>query len=70
MKIFLSIVFTILFIQSLSAQSGNKSKVKILNLAESFSRQQEVPLSRFVDKITYVPLETNPEALISAVCVL
>lgn len=64
MKSLIFIVFSILFIQSLCAQSGNKSKVTILNLAESFSKQQEVSLSKFVDKITYIPLETNPEALI------
>lgn len=60
------IIFNILLIQSLSAQTGNKSKLIILNLAEAFSRQQEVPLSRFVNKITYVPLETKQESLISS----
>lgn len=65
MKSFMIIVFTILFIQSPCVQSGNKSKMVVLNLAESFSKQQEVFLSRFVNKISYVPLETNRELLIS-----
>ena len=67
MKIFISILFHILFIQSLCAQGGNKLQMTVLNLAESFSRQKEVPLSQFVDKISYIPLETNPEALIPEV---
>ena len=61
----LSIVFTMLFIQSLCAQSGKKPQVINLNLAESFSRQQEVSLSRFVEKVTFIPLKSNPKALIS-----
>jgi hypothetical protein len=65
MKTSILIVFLIMLIPILSSQSGNKSKLTCLNLAESFSKQQEVPLSRFVDKIDYIPLEINPEALIS-----
>lgn len=64
MKSFTLILLSILFIQTLSGQGGNKSKVTVLNLEESFSRQQDVPLSRFVDKITYIPLENNPQAML------
>jgi hypothetical protein len=38
-------------------------------LYESFSRLKEVPLSRFIDKITFIPLENNPQALISDIVV-
>ena len=63
MKSIMCIIFTILFIQTLSGQDGNKSNFAVLNLTESFSRQQEVPLSRFVEKIAFIPLETNPQAM-------
>lgn len=69
MKTVVLIAFILLIIPTLSGQDGNKSKVTVLNLEEAFSRQQEVPLSRFVDKITYIPLENNPKALIGDVLV-
>jgi hypothetical protein len=53
-----------MFIPILSGQIGNKTKVTVVDMAKSFSKQQEVPLSRFVDDIKYVPLETNPETII------
>jgi hypothetical protein len=65
MKPLTFIIFIILLIPALSAQNGNKSQVINLNLAKAFSEQQEIALSRFVDIITYLPLETHPEALIS-----
>ena len=59
MKLLTYILLFILSAQYLLSQSENKSQLITLNLAESFSRQQEVPLSRFVDKITYIPLESD-----------
>jgi hypothetical protein len=56
--------FTLLIIPALSAQTGNKSKLIILNLEEAFSQQQDIPLSTFVDKISYVPLETKPDIVL------
>jgi hypothetical protein len=64
MKSLTFVLFIILFIQASSAQNGNKPQFVNLDLAKAFAEQQEVPLSRFVAKITYLPLETHPEALI------
>jgi hypothetical protein len=58
------VLFIILFIQASSAQNGNKPQFVNLDLAKAFAKQQEVQLSRFVDKVTYLPLETHQEALI------
>jgi len=57
--------FALLFIVTLSSQRGDKPQLTNLNLPEAFSQQSEVPLSRFIDKISYIPLETNPEVVIS-----
>lgn len=51
-------------LQSISGQKGNKLNVPVLNLAESFTTQRSVLLSQFVDMVSYIPLETNPQALI------
>lgn len=64
MKTSLSIGLFLLIIPTLFAQGGIKSNLTVINLAESFSRQQEVPLSRFVDIITYVSLENSPQVKI------
>ena len=64
MKLFNLLLLSILVIQPMSGQGRNKSNVTVLNFAESFAKQQVVSLSWFVDKITYVPLEANPQALI------
>lgn len=64
MKPLTFVLFIILFIQASSAQDGKKTQVINLDLAKAFANQQEVPLSRFIDKITYLPLETLQEALI------
>jgi hypothetical protein len=64
MKSLLLVIFTLLFIQASRSQNEKKTEVTILNLSESFSQLQEAPLSRFVDKISYIPLETNPEIVL------
>jgi hypothetical protein len=64
MKSVMAIIFKILFFMSLSAQTKNNSQVKVLNVAESFSNKSEISLSLFVDKISYVPLETKPEIVL------
>jgi hypothetical protein len=59
-----SILLIMLIITTLSGQVENKSEVTVINLEKSFSNLQEVPLSLFVDDITYIPLETCPQAMI------
>ncbi len=61
------ILFICMLFQTVSAQSGDKSQMKILDLAKAFSNQQETPLSKFVKTIKYVPLETNSQALLSGI---
>ena len=65
MKSVIVIIFNILLFMSLSAQTHNNSQVKVLNVAESFSNKAEISLSLFVDKISYIPLETKPEIVLS-----
>jgi len=64
MKIFVSTLIAILVFHNLFGQEENKSQVTVIDLEKHFSRQEEIPLSKFVDKIKYIPLETNPQALI------
>jgi hypothetical protein len=54
----------ILLIQILIGKTQAGSNVKVLNLAESFSRKEEVNLSRFVNGIKYIKLETTSESMI------
>ena len=54
-----------LFFQNFSGQIGNKPVVEVLNMADGFSRPKEVRLSTFLKNLKYIPLETNPDALIS-----
>jgi hypothetical protein len=55
----------ILSFPRLQSQESTNSKIVVLNMAESFRNQKDVPLSLIVNKITYVPLESIPTALIS-----
>ncbi len=65
MKTIISICFILLIMPGMSGQTRNTSKVKVLNLAEAFSMQQDVNLSRFVSSVTYLTLKTDPEAAIA-----
>lgn len=53
-----------LLCQSLICQNINKSTPVILDLEKALSRQEEVPLSRFVKSVVFIPLETNPQSII------
>ncbi len=65
MKTFIIILLLFLNINSAPGQISSKGQIKILDLAEAFSRPENVSLSRFVEEITFIPLETTPEAMIS-----
>jgi len=58
----MTFIFAIL---PLFIQDVQKACVQNLNMAEAFSRQKELTLSHFVENISYITLENNPEALIS-----
>lgn len=45
-------------------QNLNKSSLIVFDLEKAFSRQSEVPLSKFLNSINYVTLETNPHSII------
>lgn len=64
MKIILSINLLLLSYSLSFSQGQNKTSLVVLDLEKSFSKQLEVPLSKFVDNIVYVPLETNPQSII------
>lgn len=61
LKLFFLFAF---FSQILPAQIGTESKLKSIILAEAFLKPMKVPLSKFIDDITFIPLETNSKALI------
>jgi hypothetical protein len=45
-------------------QGFTKQDLKVLDLEEAYSRQEEVPLSKFLRSIEYVILETNPQSIV------
>ena len=47
------------------AFSCEKNELEIIDLAEAFSKQKEIKLSKFVSEIRYIPLELKPESVIS-----
>lgn len=64
MKLFKSITLAACLCQALLAQDGNELKLKNINLALAFSKQHEVPLSKFIENINFIPLETTTSSLI------
>lgn len=67
MKNVLSIFVLFLLSSTLCGQSLNKSNLVVLDLDQAFSRQEEVPLSKFLGNIKFVPLETTPQAIIGSI---
>jgi len=65
MKSFLLFLISILIVLSSCGTNREESQVTTLNLPEAFSQRQEVLLSRFIDKISYVPLETKPDLVLA-----
>jgi hypothetical protein len=58
------VINCLLLIASLSfCQNSNKSNLIVFDMARQFEKQQETPLSKFVNSVSYVPLETNPETI-------
>jgi hypothetical protein len=64
MKKVFSICLLFLFFPSAFGQSLNKSNLVVLDLDKSFSKQEEVPLSKFLENIKFVPLETTAQSII------
>jgi hypothetical protein len=59
-------IYTMLFIGLyFLAFSCEKNELEIIDLAEAFSKQKEIKLSKFVSEIRYIPLELKPESVIS-----
>ena len=67
MKIIVLVITGILMIQISNGQNRTGSNVKVLNLAEAFSRKEEVKLSRFVNGISYIKLENTSASVIGFV---
>jgi hypothetical protein len=55
----------ILTIIRCSSSSYSKDDPVIINLKNVIKNEQEVPISRFVDELEYVPLQITPESIIS-----
>jgi len=49
----------------LFAQFGTRNEFKVLKLEEAFAHKELVNLSRFIDNIHFVPLESSSETIIS-----
>lgn len=65
MKSILYILLALLFIQTTCAQMAEKQEVRVINVSEqSFNDKKEIMLSRFVEKISYIPIETKPELVL------
>jgi hypothetical protein len=64
MRICLFFPLVSLFLACSHDQKVN-SELGIIDIAYAFENQQEVKLSKFVDTITYIPMELNAESFIS-----
>jgi hypothetical protein len=64
MKQILTFYLLLLSFQTSFGQNLNKSSLIVFDLEKAFSRQSEVPLSKFLNSINYVTLETNPNSII------
>lgn len=64
MKSIIILISMVLIFNKLSEQKGNKPEPIIINIAESFKNPQDLPISKYVDNINYVPLETTPELVL------
>ena len=64
MKQILTFYLLLLSFPTSFGQNLNKSSLIVFDLEKAFSRQSEVPLSKFLNNINYVALETNPHSII------
>jgi len=66
-KMKLIFVFITLFVgyHSLAGQYRRESQLIDINILKSFKEKENVPLSRFVEHISYIPLETSPGTIFS-----
>lgn len=64
MKQILTFYLLLLSFPTSFGQILNKSDLIIFDLEKAISRQSEVPLSKFLNSINYVTLETNPHSII------
>lgn len=64
MKQILTFYLLLLSFPTSFGQYLNKSSLIVFDLEKAFSRQSEVPLSKFLNSINYVTLETNPHSII------
>jgi len=64
MKMILTFYLFLLIFPTSFCQNLNKSSLIVFDLEKAFSRQEEVPLSKFLKSINYVTLETNPHSII------
>lgn len=65
MKQLILIIFTIIFSQDSVGQIKQESKPKNINLSGSFNHKKAVFLSEFVKQVSFIPLETNPETVLT-----
>lgn len=49
----------------MTGQDGQESQLVNINILKSFNEKKNVPLSRFVEGVTYVPIETNPDLVLA-----
>jgi hypothetical protein len=59
------IAFLLLIPGVLSSQFGKRNEFNVIKLEEAFAHKEQVNLSRFIDNVHFVPLETSSEAIIS-----
>ena len=59
------VAYLFLFPGILFAQFGTRNEFKVIKLEEAFAHKELVNLSRFIDNIHFVPLETSSETIIS-----
>ena len=69
-KTLLCIFFQLIFILLSKSQNSNISELKTLNITSSLNNQQEIYISKFLNEILYIPLETKSEALISSSAII
>jgi len=61
--LFLSLIF---ILPDLNCQKLSSAKIINLDLDKAFNKQEEIPISRLVDKVTFTILENNPIAPVAS----
>jgi|WetSurMetagenome_2_1015567.scaffolds.fasta_scaffold54915_2 hypothetical protein len=57
-------IFLFFCIHSLTSFNDLVSQVHNIDLITSFKERKNIPLSKFVEAVSYIPLETNPEIVL------